>query len=478
MSAFLNMPSDILLLIISNFLEIHEVLLLRRVCREISDLTRDKIVWLNRLERLRGRGDTPLPTVEAAVASSTIESIVVSATRASEVWLLPRKIEQPILHSSVIIRTIKGLNIFLDTWLLVVYEDGGVYLWDIREDAPRRGHCATLDLRITGVRWTSYTTALDAGKDHIILAISSAASTAGTECETLLYSIDIGASDFTGNIFELVHSFRHSIQRNILAIDAARHLLVFSSSTQALGVVYWDTEQESEDDHTVVLDDVDTEEIVNDVIALRFIGSHFLAIRTHTIELHLCSDAFRPQPTIRPLKHRLLFPLRSGSVSVSDVIAASSQTQDSRIRISLLAYNGRSLACYTVAIELPGANNATPAMDVTLVGEVSPAPTRPRPITRSSWFVSAHALGPQAIRAMWIERDQTMTRHVRLCTLNQHDTWHEMDSASTAFSLSSYDLREDLTHCALAEFSGHIALGNRSGHVFLLPANRTRKQAN
>ncbi|KAF8211099.1 hypothetical protein K438DRAFT_104891 [Mycena galopus ATCC 62051] len=148
------------------------------------------------------------------------------------------------------------------------------------------------------------------------------------------------------------------------------------------------------------------------------------------------------------------------------------------MHINLLAYDGRSLACYSVAIGLPGANLG--AMEVTLIGEVRPTATllHPASLGRSPWFVSAHALGPQAIRAMWIDRDNlTMTRHVRLSTFNENDTWHEMDAASTVFTLSSYDLREDLTHCALAELSGHIVLGNRSGHVFLLPVNRAPQRS-
>ncbi|KAF7371102.1 hypothetical protein MSAN_00745000 [Mycena sanguinolenta] len=466
MSIFLNMPSDILLLIISTYLDIPDVYAFRRVCRELAQLTRDKFVWLTRLERLRARGDIPLPTVDTAVdPSSTLESIVVSASRACESWRLPRQIN-PILRSPG--GKIKGLKMFLDTWLLIVYQDGGIYLWDIRENMPQRGHCAIL--RMVGARWQSYDAALGPGEDHIIVALSSALEPGVTECETRLYCINVG-----GDTFELFRSFKHSLQRKILAIDTVRRLLVFSSSTRALGIIDWDNE-EAEDENAIVLDDADTEEIVNDVIALRRIDVHLLLIRTRTIEFYLCSDAYRRQPTIPPLRHRLPWPLRDGAVSVSDVVPASS---DDRTRVTFLAYTGQSLTCYTIAIELPEADNAiaTPAlMDVTLVGEAHPPPG-----TLPPWFVSAHALGPQGIRAMWIDRDQTMTRHVRLCTFNSLHARHDMGSeafSSTVFSLSSYDLREDLTHCALAESSGRIALGNRVGDVFLLPVNRTEQQAN
>jgi hypothetical protein len=49
-------------------------------------------------------------------------------------------------------------------------------LWDIREGAPRRGYCDTLDLRAPGIRWTSYTASLVHGSQQVLLAISSGTS--------------------------------------------------------------------------------------------------------------------------------------------------------------------------------------------------------------------------------------------------------------------------------------------------------------
>ncbi|KAJ7810460.1 hypothetical protein B0H14DRAFT_2607317 [Mycena olivaceomarginata] len=341
MLTFLDMPSDILLLILSTFLEIHEILL------------------------LRGRDRETYSTSASA-------------------------------------RSIKGLKIFLDTWLLIVYEDGFVYLWDIREHAPRRGFYASLDLREPGVQWMSYAASLDPENEYIILAMSGGGTSMTSTYATVLYSVNIRAAD---SGFDRVQTFCHSSLPTILAIDTARRFLVSSSSNRTLDILCWGGGNTSIS--TLSLNDDDAEEI-----------------------------------PIRPLKHHLPFPLHHRSVSVSDVVPVSTQIQDRRWKFNLLAYDGHSLAYYTVAIELPGATDATPTMDVTLIGEVRPPPTQSQPLTRSPWFVSAHALGPQAIRAMWVDRDNlTMTRHVRLCTLNRNDTQHEMDTASNVFSLASYDLR-------------------------------------
>ncbi|KAJ7505548.1 hypothetical protein B0H11DRAFT_428266 [Mycena galericulata] len=403
-------------------------------------------------QKTRGRATTAFP----------IESIVVSATRASDSWLLPREtndVMPPVKGGE----PLAGLDIFLDTWLLIAYLNGHVYLWNIGGNVPSQ--CATLDLRASGLRWRSYSASMDPDAKHIILAMSN--TSPFETFETVVYKIDIGSTDFS---FNLVRSFTYPYPRVIRAIDVDHRLLVLHSSGLALDVVSLDNEER---ETLKISMRHDTEESYNGVIALRLLGSHFLAILTHTIELHPCAEDTQPESELdNPLKHRLPFPLREGSVSVSDTI--SSESQDVHT-VSILTYDAHSLAFYTVTVTL--LTGARPTMDVTLSGEVRPAPPKVHiggPLTRSHWFVSAHALGPQAIRAMWIERDSlTMTRRVRLCTLNRNAEWHEMETSPSVFTLASYDLRDDLTHCALAELSGRIVMGNRAGAVFLLTPIRT-----
>ncbi|KAJ7066813.1 hypothetical protein B0H15DRAFT_160641 [Mycena belliarum] len=442
-----------------------------QTCRALSELTYDRSVWLHSLERLRRSGDVPLPpeacdpTVLVNLSVSTIESIVVSAARASESWLLPREV-WPICAPRPA-EALAGLIIFLDTWLLIVHANGLVYLWSLRENAPRRGHCATLDLSGNRKKWRSHCASLAPGNTHIMLAMSNDI----LPFETVLYQINIDGEE---NVFKPVRTFTNDSPRTICSLDAARQLLAFYSDAGSLSIVSWDDEKIRTS--SMKLDDEDVEEWFVDIVALRLLGSHFLAIRTHTIELHAL-DA--PKRGIRPLRHRLPFPLRDGSVSISDAIISPSSDSDSRsVRVNVLAYDAHSLVSYAVTVLLPDAMSADvqPQMDVTLTGEVCPV----RPVAnagsrtvRYSFFVSTLALGPQAIRAMWIERHSlTMTRYVRLCTLNRNEEWHEMDAAASVFTLASYDLRDDLTHCALAEVSGRVVLGNRAGHVFLLTPTR------
>ncbi|KAJ6568380.1 hypothetical protein DFH09DRAFT_433940 [Mycena vulgaris] len=472
MPPFLDVPSEVLLLIIS-YLDVPEVFPLRQTCREVSELTRDKSVWLNFLETLKRAGDIPLPPAacDPAVSdfsSSTIESMVVSATRASDSWLLPREITP--LATPLSGEALDGLNIFLDTWLLVVYVNGLVYLRSLRENGFPS---ATLDLSGAGKRWRSHSASLAPGNKHIFLAMSNNSR----PFETVLYEINIDTENSAGITFNLVRTFSGNRTRTIRALDVVSRLLVFSSPARTLDVLSWDAENGGSSSMWMA---DDAEEWFDGVVALRHLGSHFLVIRTHTIELHACEDATQPERSMQPLKHRVPFPLREGSVSLSDPItSAASDSGGRRIRINVLVYDAHSLSSYAVAILLPDAASADvqPTMDVILAGEVRPLPPKVHngnPAPRSHWFVSTLGLGQQAIRAMWVERHSlTMTRHVRVCTMNRNVTWHEMKTASSVFTLPSYDLRDDLTHCALAEVSGRIVLGNRVGHVFLLTPTRT-----
>ncbi|RDB23383.1 hypothetical protein Hypma_008925 [Hypsizygus marmoreus] len=91
-------------------------------------------------------------------------------------------------------------------------------------------------------------------------------------------------------------------------------------------------------------------------------------------------------------------------------------------------------------------------------------------------FVSAMSLGPQGRRAVWVERTRGSTlREVRVWSKEpdeEDDDAKAIDMPThVVYSVGSYDLREDITHCAIAEASGTIILGNRAGDIFVLGLN-------
>ncbi|KAG6888744.1 hypothetical protein C0995_006214 [Termitomyces sp. Mi166 len=86
----------------------------------------------------------------------------------------------------------------------------------------------------------------------------------------------------------------------------------------------------------------------------------------------------------------------------------------------------------------------------------------------SRGFVSAMSLGPQGKRAVWVERRRTSTiREVVVWQKREVET-EVVIPRQAVYWIESYDLREDLTHCAIGEVSGTIVLGNRAGHIFIL----------
>lgn len=104
----------------------------------MCQVTLEKLVWLSLFEQQRHylpiphdllhQEDTHFPNH----TSSFIESTVRQAQLVANDWPCPRttvpwKIERGRLGS-----TLMGLEIFLDRWLIVIYSEGVVYLYDIQ----------------------------------------------------------------------------------------------------------------------------------------------------------------------------------------------------------------------------------------------------------------------------------------------------------------------------------------------------------
>lgn len=78
------------------------------------------------------RGDAHLPEHSDA----EIESIVTEAEIMSELWTLWRPQTPYMLQRESVGNTLMGVKLFLDRWLLAVYFEGGVYLYDTQQPDP------------------------------------------------------------------------------------------------------------------------------------------------------------------------------------------------------------------------------------------------------------------------------------------------------------------------------------------------------
>ncbi|KZT21192.1 hypothetical protein NEOLEDRAFT_1139827 [Neolentinus lepideus HHB14362 ss-1] len=176
MAGLLTVPGEVFYQIAA-FLEVPDVLSLRKTCRTLSDLTREKSLWFDIIRRQQRY--LPLPPGARAhdsladFTSSHLESIVTKAYNVERTWRIPRqsilKKFAPHFGSFIL-----ALELFLDRWLLCVYSEGVIALWDLKKkpdiELESSGSCKSC-IKLLGNRpWTSSVSCLDADNDGIIVA--------------------------------------------------------------------------------------------------------------------------------------------------------------------------------------------------------------------------------------------------------------------------------------------------------------------
>ncbi|KAJ3848662.1 hypothetical protein EV368DRAFT_5461, partial [Lentinula lateritia] len=250
---------------------------------------------------------------------------------------------------------------------------------------------------------------------------------------------------------------------------------------------------------------------------------YIFVFKTRSIELyptiHSASSSV-PPPFLPSLRH--VFPSYSfRDVQISEVESetlaqdsSSSGYDGTRYTLKMLASDVIQGLFYFVAnITIPSARherNQSPILDrnTLLTSRSSHAAAHDRAVqrrlstprsdsvnsVRSSSFVSTYALGPQGIRAVWIERRRGSTwKKIVSCRLTpsssngqemisdldlemwNSDSSEEENSVNQGENLDfitqaldGHTIYSDITFCALGEVSGKIVLGNRSGDVFIL----------
>ncbi|KAF9461478.1 hypothetical protein BDZ94DRAFT_1263433 [Collybia nuda] len=461
------------------------------------------------------------------LSTTDIERSVRSANSIANAWLLPRKTSAVKLHPKSAESSLLGLQVFLDKWLLSVYSEGLLYLWDLRvsQSAIR---CASLDLG--SERWTSFAAALEHDLNVIMIAMTSASSQI-----TKVYRVELRRSEsvFSPNNFELLRIISNPAGSSVVrAIDPGLQLVVFSTS-DVVEVVKWRDDPEALR-FRVSLQTDDLEEMWNGIIAVRLVDPYILIFKTRSVELCPLSptDTEGNNSNALHLVHR--FPSTTfRDISCSDFLHPLESGSDDMksLRLCFLAHDVlQGVFQYLIHIHFPMASHLAPAhltsLDVECIGVYpmanninigairplrgntglaspimvparyeSPAPSPlPTPTPTPSrhnlsvqgaghgmlnpsarGFVSAVALGPQGKRAVWVERKRSNTkREVLVWGMDRgFDDDYIVDQnlmmdGKVVYVVGSYDLREDLTHCAISEVSGLVILGNRTGDLFRL----------
>lgn len=98
--------------------------------------------------------------------AEALEALVISNELVEALWLVPRQ-SAPVQLSKKHGELLIGLEIFLDRWILAIYADGFINIWDIHETNTRWGCVHT-----GNDKTTSYQAALDDSEEKLLIVIT------------------------------------------------------------------------------------------------------------------------------------------------------------------------------------------------------------------------------------------------------------------------------------------------------------------
>lgn len=121
-----------------------------------------------------------------AYSTSVIESTVTSAEHTADAWPQPRSSVPTKIKREAVGATLMGLKVILDRWLVVIYFEGAVHLYDTHaagqssnssttKHTRRRPVVLRSSLFIETSLWTSYSLQLDCSCKILFLALSRSA---------------------------------------------------------------------------------------------------------------------------------------------------------------------------------------------------------------------------------------------------------------------------------------------------------------
>ncbi|KDR67709.1 hypothetical protein GALMADRAFT_257992 [Galerina marginata CBS 339.88] len=552
-----NVPPEILIMILTN-LDSSDILRVRQTCRTLCKTSYDRVIWMSLLQEQLAY--LPMPPELARIyhredrllqsySTCTIESTVVKAQRTAAAWVMPRAVE-PYKLKKEVGSNLMGLRMFLDRWLLALYSEGVVHLYDTQPQGKSRrdieGEIAPV-LRASLIQempnlWTSFAARMDPSGETLVLALSCSLSPHVVEIFEINFASLPQGHMFLTDAFRLVRTINLPAYYLVQAIDMVERLL-FISTQSVVEIINWSDEDydlaDLQDHQRKVMRvrPEDLEGLWNGTVAVRPLGSsgYLLVFKTRCLEVHKSPSSNKPSPP--PLKHGFFMTFREVSVSECSV-SRSTNSEMETYEVTLFAYDViQGLFHYTVRLSLPlsRASEVPPSLDVQLTGiyplalgivepasssasdsgpassitysaNFSPTPTfththanhhgtssTPRQTHgrgsdyASRGFLSAHSLGLQGKRAVWVERKRSSTvREVQVwCPeppsvspvyvsgrLDGGDNQRVLEmKRRVVCSFSSYDLRDDITHCTLGEVNGTIVLGHRSGDISIIRLN-------
>ncbi|KAF8159905.1 hypothetical protein B0H34DRAFT_705310 [Crassisporium funariophilum] len=531
-------PTEILLLIFSR-LDVPDILAIRLTCRTLYQVSFEKLIWMSLMQEQQRYLPLPEDLLVSlnsldphlqSYSSQALESILKHALLVSNAWPRPRKSPPWKIQRQGMNIILAGMDMVLDRWLVVVYSEGAVYLYDTQVSnlgEPGKHVVLRASLDLPWGIMSSHAISLDSTNQKLVLAIACSMP----PFQARVYEIEL--KEMMDDSFRLVRIVIMPSPKTVRALDIKERLVVFSNDSN-VELWRWDEEQGHVMRTLMITAQPDNlEELWNGIIAVHFMGPYILTFKARSLELHdyetLLDGRSSGEPTRQSLKQRFAMTFRD--VSFSNCSHSRNLiSQTITYETTIIAYDAiQGLFQYSVQLTFPteaaSSSALPPSLEVTLIGVYplstthagifavppsnifqtppgsqlstpSPTYTQPQYIGSSSQrhfsasdsssrgFVSTGSLGLQGKRAIWVERKRSTTaREVHVWSREPPPPVGESASdgyfsgyqhvpvelgARVVYSVSSYDLRDDITHCTFSELSGKIVLGHRSGDVSIL----------
>ncbi|KAH8832879.1 hypothetical protein DL96DRAFT_1704927 [Flagelloscypha sp. PMI_526] len=493
----LELPNEHILPILA-YLNVDDV-----VSRQAAEFTHSKSVWHDQFNYIRH----VLPFSSLNLLPMTSESLERCVRRAHHIqkqWSRPRKhLPTKLLAQNIQSGPLLGFTI-LDIYLISIYSSGYVFMWKLdairpREHANSQFVCAVVKRGDhLDTRWHGYAVSGDPSGSHIYLAF---ATHRGAVTFTKLVRIPLEQAKERGANVEHICDLHIPVtSASVLHhLSVQDELLLFSTSSGSLLVYPWG-ETHGNSSPGVTLSQPEqwvSDELWNGVVCARFAGRNMVVvIKTRTVEVyenihhtdsvairryHINEVAFRSVsmtsfkllPESGGMSFRFLgLDTTKGVLRYSVLVPPNSEILD----VSSLnlgnpaptpmpsAYTNRTVK-QTQRNSLEVLRNSTGA---DLNGLAFAAPSSG---SQGNALISTVSIGPQGKRAIWVERKRgSMVRELvasDLATVEKdEDARAGWDSQTVIVRLPSYDLRDDITHCALDEIRGTVFFTNRKGEIF------------
>ncbi|KAI1793473.1 hypothetical protein LXA43DRAFT_1123145 [Ganoderma leucocontextum] len=415
------------------------------------------------------------PSSWTPLASEQIETAVRRLHTVDCTWLLPRSTYfvpghaescalEPVFINQDGSRTIYSISIFLDRWLLCIYHEKLVELWDLDSvfDSPHKPVlCTSQQLKGVG-SFSSAITHIDEDDQVLTIAVS---------CHELCHVLQVQLYS-SSTILRLHYGTNpQDVQFRVIALitfaspifclralDPTQSLLLLGLPS-SFHLLNWNTNERT----VVSMLSEEEEELWNGVVRATFLTPrHILVLKAHSLEVCTLLDSpqarmnddasgtdtdpsTHPHPTVQmsAAVHSHFFPsttFRGVSFSrptVHQPFPSDPPDEPTRVSLTFLAYDVlRGLFHCSVLVAIPPTDRpliphprayaSNPPIDVqvrllaahNMALPLAPGDEAAPSVSRSGFshgargFVSACALGPAGRRGVWVERRRGAVRRV------------------------------------------------------------------